>query len=607
MYERIRGPHFGRLEATPTAFEVDSRQSFQFKYTAGQTPIEEGGKIRLLIPVPFSTPNLISSEQKPLGWAPGFTSVEQKPVDVEVKLSIEPPPFGFWMSNDIVITVVSGCLKQGDEVCIRYGGRLSKVLVSKMAGAGSVFRALVDPDGSGKGPHAGWTFLEEDVQLQHRPKPALRMECFVPSVCEDKKGPERVHIVKKDGFHNVSEVQQVSRNSENSEKVRVVVAKHGKALRVQVQDAVTGLARTSNPSTPVREDGLKLFWGDLHNHTRISDDATAGDPASVCAYGRDQMNLDFVGLTDHANDMRLSEWETVRDAARAYTEPGRFIAFAGFEFNSRELENAKGQRRRLDRNVHYLDPDRARLPAGISRDDYRHTTTEEILEHIDTSTELIIPHQHPGGAWDVAGREKMRLIEIYSHWGCYEREDTKRTYVMGKYQKGALVDEALEEGLRLGFVGGSDCHSGVPGNDYLWRMGNYSGGLTAVWAKELTPAALFEALYARRCYATTRSRIWLSFEVNGAAMGSEIKVSAPQEPRQISVEFHGTETVAEVVLIKNNQALKSWSPADRDGEFEFVDETGISPRGWDNYYLRAEQEDGETAWASPVWVDGPSD
>src|SRR5207247_269967 len=85
----------------------------------------------------------------------------------------------------------------------------------------------------------------------------------------------------------------------------------------------------------------------------------------------------------------------------------------------------------------------------------------------------------------------------------------------------------LPPGRPLGIPHHPNTHSAMPGSR-LDNMGGVepeefvTGGLTAVWAPELTREALFEALHARRTYATTTARILVDFRVNDAPMGSEI-------------------------------------------------------------------------------------
>ena len=86
------------------------------------------------------------------------------------------------------------------------------------------------------------------------------------------------------------------------------------------------------------------------------------------------------------------------------------------------------------------------------------------------------------------------LIEVYSEWGEFEW----------------FLREALEKGYQVGFTAGSDDHKGRPGAapPGSGSFGVY-GGLTCIYASELTREGLWEALKARRCYGTTGQRILL--------------------------------------------------------------------------------------------------
>jgi hypothetical protein len=154
--------------------------------------------------------------------------------------------------------------------------------------------------------------------------------------------------------------------------------------------------------------------------------------------------------------------------------------------------------------------------------------------------------------------------------------------------------EALRKGLRLGFVAGSDTHSGRPGGSAKEPLG-YWGGLTAVWAKELTRRSIFEAILARRTYALTRARIVLRMTVNDAWMGSELPAS---DTARIRIEAWAPLPITKVEIVKNTELLKEFGPFGDECRIEYEDTTGGSAF----YHCRVTQIDGELAVCSPVWI-----
>jgi hypothetical protein len=109
-------------------------------------------------------------------------------------------------------------------------------------------------------------------------------------------------------------------------------------------------------------------------------------------------------------------------------------------------------------------------------------------------------------------------VEIYSAWG----------------SSSGSSSSSLALGHRVGVVAGSDGHKGRPGASYpgASQFGAY-GGLTGIIADELTPDAIFDAIRARRCYATTGQRIVLRVQANSAPMGSEITRRRPRDDRRV--------------------------------------------------------------------------
>jgi hypothetical protein len=119
--------------------------------------------------------------------------------------------------------------------------------------------------------------------------------------------------------------------------------------------------------------------------------------------------------------------------------------------------------------------------------------------------------------------ELERLIEVHS------THATSDWFLM----------EALARGYRMGVTAGSDGVDGRPGASHPGRQSvrNVRGGLVAVPLRRLDRDGLWEALWARDCYATNGERMLLEFTAEGRAMGSEFDAAGPPE---LSIAIEGT-------------------------------------------------------------------
>jgi hypothetical protein len=153
----------------------------------------------------------------------------------------------------------------------------------------------------------------------------------------------------------------------------------------------------------------------------------------------------------------------------------------------------------------------------------------------------VIPHV--GGAignWEIHDPDLESLGEIYSVHGSFE-------------QFGQI---ALDKGYHIGFVGAADAHNGQIGGFPPGNSANHfvHGGLTGVYAKELTRKELYEAIASRRVFATTGKRIIVHFNINDHKMGEEITVM--DKPR-IKAFAIGEKPIWEIELIKNGKVIHS--------------------------------------------------
>ena len=130
----------------------------------------------------------------------------------------------------------------------------------------------------------------------------------------------------------------------------------------------------------------------------------------------------------------------------------------------------------------------------------------------------------------------------------------------------------------------------MPYYKLLWPQ-----GLVGAWASALTREALFDALWKRRVFGTTGTRITLRFTLDGYPMGSEVQTT---QSRRLTVEAAVPRPVQEVVIVRNGADWRAFRPDTQQCRIETRD-PGHGP-AW--YYVRLTCEDGNMAWSSPIWV-----
>ncbi len=160
-----------------------------------------------------------------------------------------------------------------------------------------------------------------------------------------------------------------------------------------------------------------------------------------------------------------------------------------------------------------------------------------------------------------------------------------------------MVQSALARGYRLGLIGSGDTHDGHPG------IGSPSGraGLAGIYAASLTRAAIFEALRARRVYATTGCRAILRFHLGRSPMGSVVRLVNPNAPRKFSVTILGDAPIATVAIVKNNREVGACPGEGLLASWQWSDP--VPAKHGDYYYARIAQSDGEWIWSSPIYIE----
>lgn len=381
--------------------------------------------------------------------------------------------------------------------------------------------------------------------------------------------------------------------------------------------------RTMTNAWPRALDGTPIFFGECHWHTDFSSDGQRSLVAALTS-ARDELGLDFAGPADHLSpDGTYAHRLPIElaEIAQRFDDPGRFSVVPGAELSGRyghanlyaaDFDTFLAIVRRFPHEL---------LPAWREMPD---SYPLEVLSALcPEGKALIVPH-HTNmdssvreGVVGEDGRpfwcamhwplvtpllqQGLRLVEMVQNRGAFETEAPDPEWRVHWGGFGGSVQTALMRGHRLGFIGGTDNHTGWPTRLYN-RQG--TGGLTAVQAPALDGTMLFDALFHRRCYATSGARIVADASLNGVPLGGELKL-APGAPREFEVRIHGTVPLVAVQIISMGVVLADLpvTPDSPDLVTTWADDRPGRPLQDVYYYVRARQSDGHCAWLSPWWVD----
>ena len=343
--------------------------------------------------------------------------------------------------------------------------------------------------------------------------------------------------------------------------------------------------------------------GEMHGHTNLSDGRP--DIDTYFRNIRDLAGLDFAVLTDHDHggvgrpalwEGSPSKWDLIKSKAAEYCQPGKFSTLLGYERDSYPFYNNlvlyfRDADADMVRGVRDGEITEQELRALLARDDviacphdtYSLTSNADFLA---LPTELHTP-----------------FIEVISRGDAaeYMGNPAGATYACCE---GGFWQDALRKGSKMGVIGGSDDHCGMngrvdPAQDYPQKY----PGVTGVWARENTPAAIFEALRAKRTYAFMMGerdgkmggRMEIDFRINGHYMG-EVISRADYRELHVFYRVKADVPVKRVTLVKNCRNYVSLAAAS-ELIVDYKQESAC-----DCYYLRVELADGRFGWTSPVWV-----
>lgn len=571
------GRQYGTVSLTPTDDVVaGSFATWELTYTVGEIGMDDGSRLKIAA-------NVSSDWGRPQFDDPqgdNYATVETSG-DATIEASYNHRGYERPFRNTIDIDVSDGALGAGETITLTLGDRSDGSMghqVQSFPERDYTLIALVDAFETGE-----YVEVPGELSFDVVAGAADRLRAVVPS--ETVPGEEIVVSVRaEDYWGNAATGYDGAlrfEDEEGTELDRGVYAVDGVARapvvfhepgvhRVRVVDEDRGLEVTTNPV--VCDDDLgekRVYWGDIHGQS--GETVGTGTIQEYFAFAKEKAFLDFAS---HAgNDFQITDvfWDEIQRTIQDFHEPEEFVTFLCYEWSANTPNGG-------DHNVYFLD-DEAEIHRSsswqVNEDHEKHHGTwpiEDLYDHYEGRDDvMIIPHQ--GGrpaTLDAFDPELTPFIEIISVWGIFEW----------------FGHEALERGYPVGFVGGSDDHTGRLGASYPTNEADWpfpiKGGMMAARAETLQRESLWKAFKRRECYATTGARILLDVQVDGDAMGSEVTVADSPE---IDVGVRGTAPIHRIDLFRGTDRIASRDFA-ADGDADRIELTWSGARSKDRHKVQ---------------------
>lgn len=625
------GSEYGRIAVVvEREVEVDQEFGWLLTYTAGAAGMKPGGRIKIVFPA-YVHQGSVEYVQVLDWWRPRFLYAYCADETVRLRTLVErietavPWVKGWEDSKRVAVIVAENGLDPGAEVHIRFGGldraylrgQVPATRVGPLATrkSGTYLHFTVDVDVEGLGEFHS---LEGFPRVKVVPGKPAYFTVTVPTVTRPQE-EFPVHILTKDRYGNpvfgastndltliakeaTSGAIVATKSVTDADNCRFALDREGVYV---IELHPDGGLPSEGAVTWCRSSGPRVFWGDIHNHSNLSPNIRDNDPGcspeECYSYALEASFLDFMCLCEQT--MRFDDdpkvnldqaaWSKIGQYADMFYKPGRLVTFPGFE-----LHSARGD------TVVLFAGSLSEIPYPIG--------VEEIYDVWDAFSGqrfLTIPHFHPhsGGRpsmsepfneadWVRRNEQAERLAEVFStQWGRLEQPGNPMLMKLRSNRDDNTLSAYLGRGMRWGITAASDDHDGRPGY----------GGITAVLAGDLTRDSIFDALHARRCYASTHPRMVLDFSVDGHSMGQEVAWRGGDATREVRCMGASAAGIRSIEIIRNGQVVRTFGAGDQAlAEISFQDADPVNAPTY--YYARVRQPDGHMAWSSPIWLIPPS-
>jgi hypothetical protein len=349
-------------------------------------------------------------------------------------------------------------------------------------------------------------------------------------------------------------------------------------------DGSTKMRKLVNNQHPTPSNPFNWFGGQMHDHTKYSDDASQTStnvPQSAYAAAKNQ-NADYFGLSDHSNyidggdpHVANGEWADTRLQADNATEKYKFSGFAGWEmtFNTTTAIWGHGNGFNTDwflgrwdtvggRQIHMLD----------------------VWDELAKYPEAIFQFNHPDAYWGD--------FEDFGYYNQAADDQTALMELVDVVQNGEKFDRyirALDNGWHVAPSWNGDKHNET------WLVDD---NRTVALAEANTRDSIMDAIRARRVYTSYGDRdLKVLFEINGKPMGSRLSNPGTLNVSVMAADS-ASDTISKITLYgPGGQILSSQTFNSRMAHYT----TAIDPK-YNYYFAKVEQTDGDWAVTAPIWI-----
>jgi hypothetical protein len=336
-------------------------------------------------------------------------------------------------------------------------------------------------------------------------------------------------------------------------------------------------------------DRYRIVRGEFHRHSEISMDG--GNDGSILDQWRyiiDAGGLDWVGCCDHDNGGgREYTWWLTQKLTDIFYAPGAFVPMFNYE---RSVVYPEGHRNVIfaQRGIRPLP----RLPVSREQDTGHAPDTQMLYAYLKFFNGIVAAHTsgtNMGTDWRDNDPQVEPVVEIYQgHRQNYEMPGAPRsntaTDSIGGWRPKGFVSLALDKGYKLSFQASSD---------HISTHISYCN----ILVKDLSRDSVLDGLHKRHVYAAT-DNILAEVRSGGHIMGDVFSTTTRPS---FQVSLTGTARFAKVYVVRDNNYVYSAEPKTVKVSFSWMDNSPVPDKA-SYYYVRAEQENGEIVWVSPMWI-----